>query len=512
MRARPSNSPRRQRARAVGALIAAAAVGASCGSTDPGVTVQVARTAGEPAPPGSRLPGEEGPSPSTSPDDAPAPDGVGDPLLPDLGNPGIDVLHYDVVLAYDPAHDRLDATVTLDIEITEERDELTLDAVDLDVAAVRVDGAAVGFDVDDPELRIRPPEPLEPGSVVELEVDYSAAPESSRSPAGLPAGWFDTAGGSYVLNEPDGARTWLPSNDHPSDKATYRFEITVPAGLTAVANGRLVSSTERDGQVTWVWEMADPMATYVIQLLTGDYELLESTEPSGPALSHAVLRKDRERMQPYFDVTVEQLAFFVDLLGPYPFDSYGLAFADSFAGLAMEDQTRSLFSREDFTGQLGYTQHLLLAHELAHQWFGNAVTPAWWSDIWLNEAFATYMEWLWLDEVGLVDLADEAEANLRRRDGVGASTGSPDLEELFGYASYGGGAVVLHALRAELGDDDFFALLRAWVAQGMGESRTSDDFAALASSVAGRDLDAFFETWLYASDLPDAYPSAQPAS
>ncbi len=501
------------------ATVAVALVGAGCAGSDAGVSVGDAAidtspdsTAGATSAPGAEppltTPPTTQPRPPQTTDVEPGigADGVGDELFPDLGNPGVDVRHYDIALTYDPRRDRIDATVTLDIAPTEARAELTLDAVGLDVRSVRVDGADAAFEIDDPELRIRPAGGVVPGSVISVEIAYSAEPDAAPSAAGLPSGWFDTDGGSYVLNEPDGTRTWLPSNDHPLDKATYDFAITVPTGTTAVANGRLVSSTDVEGMTTWVWQMADPMSTYLIQLLTGDYEIVESTTPAGLVLSHAVLREDRERMQPYFDITDDQLAFFEALIGPYPFDNYGLAFSDSFGGLAMEDQTRSLFSRDDFPGELGYGQHLLLAHELAHQWFGNAVSPGRWSDIWLNESFATYMQWLWLDDQGLLDLDEEAEANLRRRAGVHVTTGDPDAAELFGFGSYDGGAVVVHALRAEIGDHAFFALLRAWVSEGFGTSRTSEEFIALASDIAGRDLGAFFDDWLYASALPSAFP------
>jgi aminopeptidase N len=173
----------------------------------------------------------------------------------------------------------------------------------------------------------------------------------------------------------------------------------------------------------------------------------------------------------------------------------------------METQGRSLFSREDFTeAEPGLIQQLLLAHELAHQWFGNAVTPADWSDLWLNESFASYAQWLWLDHIGLWDLEAQAEANLRQRQSPTEPTGEPTRGNLFGYERYDGGAVVVHALRGQLGDDAFFELLRRWVADNDGTSRTSADFIELAEEIGGQQLDTFFATWLYADALPPEYP------
>jgi len=462
-------------------------------------------------PPTSAAPaGTAPPTPTTAPTEDP--DGIGDRLFPALGNPGLDVEHYDVVLTYDPVADTIEGAVTLTVTLTDDRDELTLDAIDLDVSAVAVDGAAAAFTAEAAELRITPSAALRAGDRIELVVEWSAAPDAGDSAAGIPNGWFHTdgsgAGGSYVLNQPDGARTWLPSNDHPSDKATWTWAITVPEGLTAVTNGELVGTTSGPEGATWSWRQDDPMPTYLVLLVTGDYELVEGEGPEGEPLLSAVLRGDADRMQPYLDSIDEQMDFFNDLFGPYPLRGYGLAITDSFAGLAMETQGRSLFSRDDFSGELGYVQELLLAHELAHQWFGNAVSPGRWQDIWLNESFATYGQWLWLDEVGLATVEEQAASALEGRAlGGGRPTGDPEADDLFSFNSYDGGAVVLHALRATIGDDAFFDLLARWAAENRGTSVTTDDFVELAEEVAGRDLRGFFDEWLYATTLPASFPS-----
>ena len=190
-------------------------------------------------------------------------------------------------------------------------------------------------------------------------------------------------------------------------------------------------------------------------------------------------------MQPYFDRTAEQLEFFEEHFGPYPFDHYGLAFADSSPGVAMEMLGRSMFARDDFRGSVDELTEILQSHELAHQWFGDSVTPARWEDLWLNESFATYGQWLWLDHAGYGDLEETAAAVLRFRQEPGDPTGDPSsADSLFGFERYDGGAVVLHALRRELGDGAFFTLLRRWAAENAGTSRTSDDFEALAATVA----------------------------
>jgi aminopeptidase N len=224
-------------------------------------------------------------------------------------------------------------------------------------------------------------------------------------------------------------------------------------------------------------------------------------------LTNVAFSDDVSRMQPYFNETAGQIEFFEPFFGPYPLDLYGLAFVDSVSGLAMEHQGRSLFARDDFPGgEPDPIAQLLLAHELAHQWFGNAVTPADWSDLWLNESFATYAQWMWLEHEGLTTVEREARANLRQRQTPTEPTGEPSRGNLFGYERYDGGAVVVHALRGELGEEAFFTLLQRWVAENNGTSRTTADFIALAEQVAGRSLTEFFDAWLYSPSVPPAYP------
>jgi aminopeptidase N len=223
-------------------------------------------------------------------------------------------------------------------------------------------------------------------------------------------------------------------------------------------------------------------------------------------------------MQPFVDATADEIAYFEGFFGPYPLKSYGIAMTDSSSGLAMEEQGRSLFSRDDFlSGRLGDTEQLLLSHELAHQWFGDAVTPATWQDVWLNETFATYGEWMWLDHIGSMKLADKATQELAQRHGAGpssdsGSTGRPRVEDLFGYQVYDGGAVVLQALRLSIGDTAFFQLLQTWVKNNVGTSRSTKDFIALANQVSGIDLTKFFNDWLYATDLPQQFPTCATAA
>jgi aminopeptidase N len=174
----------------------------------------------------------------------------------------------------------------------------------------------------------------------------------------------------------------------------------------------------------------------------------------------------------------------------------------------MEEQGRSLFSVEDFLGGgLDAFTALLLAHELAHQWFGDAVSPAEWKDIWLNESFASYGEWMWLDEAGYRSLDDSALGALAGRQDSAYATADPDIPGLFGFEVYEGGATILHALRKTVGDVTFFKILRTWATDNYGTSQSTEDFIELSSKLAGEDLTDFFDTWLYSVNLPAKYPT-----
>ena len=435
--------------------------------------------------------------------------GVGDVLFPDLGNPGIDVTHYDLDLTYNDSTHLLNAIATLSITATGDLVDFSLDSVGPKIDGVKLGTSVATFDQRGPELVIIPASTIIEGTAFDVAVTYSLKPDPSGSPAGIQNGWFPTTRGSYVINEPDGARTWLPSNDHPSDKATYRFALHVGAGETGVANGALVDHTTSATGETWIWNQPEAMATYLIQVITGPYDIVDSVGPNGLPLSSAVLTADHALMQPFVDVAGEQIDFFDNYFGPYPLSSYGIAMTDSFEGLAMEEQGRSLFSRDDFlSGRLGSTEQLLLSHELVHQWFGDAVTPSMWQDIWLNESFATYGEWMWLEHIGEMSVVDRANGELEHRHDGSTATGKPGVDAMFGYEVYDGGAVVLQALRLTIGDLAFFQTLQTWVKDNVGTSRSTTDFIALVEKVTGADLTQFFKDWLFATDLPQQFPAA----
>jgi len=423
--------------------------------------------------------------------------GIGDPYFPTLGNRGYDVSHYTLDLDYDPETKVLAGTATIESEATARLADFHLDLVGMEVESVTVDGDEAEFAREGSELIVDPEKRIRRGREFTVEVVYSGIPEPAREKSlGFEVGWVATDDGSYVLSEPNGAQTWFPGNDHPSDKATYTFRITVPDPLTVGANGVLTDRIPRDGMTTFIWEASDPMASYLATVATGNLVITEEAPSATDVPIRNVLTEEvADESSDVAATTAEMLDYFSEVFGPYPFEAYGVLVVDEPLGVALETQTLSLFGNEGL-------HEIILAHELAHQWFGNAVSIDRWQDIWLNEGFATYAEWLWEEHEGGSTAAETARDSYG--DGrVGPGTiGDPGVDDLFGAPVYVGGALTLHALRVEVGDETFFDILRTYVRRFEDESVTTEEFVDVAADVSGRELGALFDAWLNQETLP----------
>jgi len=430
---------------------------------------------------------------------APGADDAGDPYYPGLGNGGYDVSHYRLDLTWTPEGERLDGVATVEATATQRLSSFDLDLVGLDVDGATVDGAAAEVARrGERELVVTPPETIRRGDTFTVEVTYGGTPEPLPTRSGVvEPGWISDGREVHVIAEPDGASTFFPVNDHPRDKATYELRITAPASMDVVANGQRTAHDAVAGGGLWVYEMTEPMASYLVQVvIADDLEFDERDEDDdGVTLRHAfdsdVADQAREAMEP----TADMIAVFEELFGPYPFESYGAVVVDEPLGLALETQTLPLFGVDALGSET------LVAHELAHQWFGNHVSPVSWRDVWLNEGFATYAEWLWSEETGGAT-ADDIAGTIDGDD-LGVPPGDPGPDQLFGPSVYQRGALTLHVLRHELGDDVFFHLLRTWVERYGGRSASSADFEELAEAAADHNLDALFDAWLRSTEMPD---------
>ncbi|MCP9947167.1 M1 family metallopeptidase [Actinomadura madurae] len=330
-----------------------------------------------------------------------------------------------------------------------------------------------------------------------------------------------TPDGAFVGGEPNGARTWFPVNDHPSDKATYDYTLTVPAGLKAVANGRLTghrSATAsfsrraaRTRAEVFRWREDSPMASYLTTIDIGKWEVKQGRTPGGvpnyTAVDPVLLAGQPDAVDFFFDTTSEVTDLWSRTFGRYPFSSTG-AIADDARfngeplGFSLETQSKPVYSAVRSTGTI--------AHELAHQWFGDAVSPARWKDIWLNESFATWSAWYYTEKTGGRTVHDAARATYAARpfpDAAGRPywsvlTADPKRDTMFNDRVYSGGGMMLQFLREKIGDDKFLTLLRTWYAQHKHGNARTEQFTALAEQISGQDLSPFFKDWLYSPIKP----------
>ena len=290
-----------------------------------------------------------------------------------------------------------------------------------------------------------------------------------------------------MVSEPSGARSFFPVSDHPTDKATYTIRVTAPEDQTVAANGLLVGETDTGhGTRSWTYEASDLMASYLVQIAIGDYELIDAGQVRGVTIRHAFHRSLVDQATVAAESTGELIDLLDDVYGPYPFEAYGVLAVDEALGFALETQTLTIIGSDIAAAGRGADQ--ILVHELAHQWVGDAVSPATWKDIWLNEGFATYAEWLWLERTGQGSAADAARGYEGASE-LDVPPGDPGPDELFAGSVYIRGGMTLQALREQVGDDDFFEILRTWIDDHRGGTASTEDFVALAEAVSGDELD-----------------------
>jgi aminopeptidase N len=438
--------------------------------------------------------------------------GVGDPYYPNYGNGGYDVQHYDLAIRYKPATDYLWGVATIDAVATQGLSSFNLDLVGLTVRSITVDGAAADWSRTRHELTVVPPNPIDSGSSFTTLVRYDGVPITAFDPfaPGLQIGFMHTDDGAIVSGEPDVAVFWYPANDHPIDRATYTFEVTVPDRYEVVANG-LPTGTGSDGRwTTHVWQATDPMAAYLATIDIGDWVIDDYVTERGLRVIDAVDPQHHRAAQSVLAREEEILAFLEDTYGTYPFESAG-AIVDDHPGyqFAMEMQTRPVYPTSYFKwgskNDRAWITSLVL-HELAHMWFGDLVAVNQWKDIWLNEGPTTYAEWLWAEHEGQAtaqEILENTWADIPADSPFWQIViGDPGAPNMFHGAVYVRGAMTMQALRNEVGDEDFWRILERWLEEHALATGSTEEFMALAEQVSGEDLDAFFQTWLFTPEKP----------
>ncbi|GAA4969726.1 M1 family metallopeptidase [Yinghuangia aomiensis] len=433
--------------------------------------------------------------------------GIGDPLFPNAGNGGYNLEHISLDLAWQAPKTAFPAVATLHAVATQRLSRFDLDFAGNTLGRVFVDGKPAAAVRDGDELVVTPRKPIGKHDAFDIRVEYTADPTQMRhrDDAIEDYGWIPTPDGTVVYPQPNGTQMLFPTGDHPSVRVPMTISISAPQDVQAVANGDFRGRRpDGPGRLRWTYDSATPVAGQLVQFAVGHYEFVTSQGPDGVRIRDAVPPDLVASTAAYRALTADHLRWLSAKLGRYPFGTYGLLVAHTDLGVALETQTLSLIPEGDLAGDQ-VTAERNMVHELTHQWFGDSVALASWSDLWLSEGHARFYERLYSEEHG----GDAMEArmydayrahDLWRRDyGPPAAPTEPNL---FKRMRYDGSALVLYALRAEVGDSTFNAIERAWVSRYRGRTASTGDFVDLASQVAHRDLRPFLDTWLYAPTTP----------
>lgn len=449
--------------------------------------------------------GDPSPAPGATPT-GDADDGYSEPVedrvYPDVGDPGVDALHYDLTLTWDPRTRTLDGFERLTFRSTTDADRFQLDLGEpLTVGSVTIDGADTDFDHNGKDLVVE--HPVEANAEYTVFLHYSGTPAPVLAPVQRRdfshTGWTVVEdGGVWTMQEPFGAYSWYAVNDQPSDKALYDITLRVPPPMVGVANGELLSQRTVDGLSVSRWRLDEPAASYLVTAALGDFEEIEDESPSGLPISYWVPR-GREDLVTKLREAPAGMAWLEERLGPFPFDRLGFLVVPSFSG--METQTMITLGDTRFA-----TAPEVLVHEMAHHWYGDTVTPVDWRDVWMNEGMATFLQGAWMAEHGSQSM-DELFADWAALDPeLRSQYGPPADYHADAFASsnvYYIPAVMWNELRKQIGDEEFWRLVREWPASNENENADYDDITSWWSEQTGEDLAGFFETWLLSDTTPE---------
>ena len=425
--------------------------------------------------------------------------------IPDHGDESFDVVHYSLGLGYKLIGNRLDGDAVLSCVARTDTTAVNLDLAGLRVSKVVLDGSPVRWRHSGSRLRI--PARLSAGEEFVLRVKYAGSPGVLKARDLDDAGWEELTDGVIVAAQPHGAPTWFPCNDRPSNKATYAITMAAPSDYYVAMCGRLTDQRRRGSVMEWTWEMSQPMAPYLATVQIGRYE---ARDLGSGVVVVAPPDLSGEGYDASFGQQPAMMEYFESVFGTYPFDDYTVVVTDDPLEIPLESQSLSTFGRNFASSDWDAVR--LVAHELAHQWFGNAVTLDDWKDIWLHEGFACYAEWLWSEESGRDSAAEQAAHHHDKLAGLDQDLvlADPGPALMFDDRVYKRGALTLHALRTTVGDHDFFDILEQWVERFGGGNASTADFEALAAEISGESLDALFDDWLRAAALPALPPLPQP--
>ncbi|MGI9626481.1 MAG: M1 family aminopeptidase [Longimicrobiales bacterium] len=430
-------------------------------------------------------------------------------------NHNVDALNYAFELTLSDETDEIVGRATMDVRFKADGETaLRLDlisasgATGMVVSSASVDGTPVDFAHEAGVLTIPLVTPSTKGQRVAVVVDYRGAPET-----GLIIGPNKHGDRTFFSdNWPNRARHWLPTIDHPYDKATCEFIITAPDNYQVVSNGLLIEETDLDGDLRLThWKQSVPIATWLYVLGVAEFAVQRVGDYQGKEIQTWVYKQDRDAGFYDFAVPTKQaLEFYGEYVGPYQYEKLANIQSNSVGG-GMEAASAVFYSDESVTGERTERWRNVVIHEIAHQWFGNAVTESDWDDIWLSEGFATYFTLLFIEhaygrDAFLEGLASSRERilafNAERPDYTIVHDNLSDMSQVTTGQIYQKGAWTLHMLRGVMGDDAFWRGIRSYYAEFVNENATTADFQRVMEETSGLELTGFFQQWLHQGGAP----------
>ncbi len=428
---------------------------------------------------------------------------VEDPHYPDTSNPEVDALHYQLDLDWDG--EVLTGTTTLTFRPTETTNAIRLDLSSaLTVSSIEIDARPANFEQANDGLRISVGPGLRAGTTYTARISYAGSPVPTRAPSGRAdmaegLGWStDEEGNVYTFQEPYGAFTWYPVNDHPSDEALYDARILTSGDDVGVFNGELVDEFTKAGQTLWTWHVDEPQASYLTTIAIGPYTEHVDETPSGMEISYWLMPRDEDLLEELQEEGARAFEWLEDTAGDYPFSTLGVVVVGGMS--AMETQTMITMSRGAVV-----RADAVLQHEIAHQWFGDSVTPIDWRAVWLNEGWAMYLQQAYETDTGRVPSYGGIK-NWRVFDNLSRSRSGPPGDydpKTFGDSNiYLGPAMMLEAIRLEVGDQMFDELVQAWPAEHENANVDRATFTRWINQKTGRNLTPLIDTWLDSPQTP----------
>ncbi|WP_278264674.1 M1 family metallopeptidase [Nocardia sp. AG03] len=424
--------------------------------------------------------------------------GVGDPYYPLDGNGGYDVTHYDLAVDYDPPTHQLRGTAGIEARAVQPLAQFNLDFRGPQVRMVTVNGQPAGFAREgEHELVVTPLLPLPAGLPLRIVVDYAGEVADTEG-----EGWtYAPSGGAFAVGQPHSASSWYPLNDTPLDKATFTLRASVPEGWEVMSTGERTRHEVRDGKLVTTWETRQPVIGYLTTMAVDHFTFLENRRADGTPVLSAFAPESEDNREDEQRVP-EILDFLENLYGPYPFEVAGGIYVDAEIPFSLETQTRPTYAP--------WTDLNTVVHELAHQWWGDTMSVRQWSDICLNECFASYTaDYLWIERT------DGADVDTKYRETVGKYR---DDTEFWEYALadpgvgneftsvYYRGPLFLHALRKLIGEDVFFAALKDFVTAHRDGHASMPEFREFLQTRTSMPLKDFLAEWLDGTRAPrDAF-------